>query len=76
MAVVSGFDDETLAALCDARAFAAGHTPGAAWAGGGSSADSATVIDSEPVAPLAPEVELLLAAAARERLRRLPVPDV
>ena len=65
---MTGLDDAELAALCEARAFAAGHAPGAAWAGGGSSAEQATVIDSEPVAPPTPEIEMLLDATAVARL--------
>ena len=61
-------DDDDLGALCDARAFAAGYVPGPAWGGGGSSsAEQATVIDSEPVADPPPEIELLLDAAVQAR---------
>ena len=72
--MTAGLDDVVLATLCEARAYSAGHAPGAAWAGGASSADQATVIDSEPAPPPSPEVEMLLAEAALARLRRLGGP--
>ena len=62
-------DDDDLEALCEARAFAAGYAPGAAWGGGGSSSQRATVIDSEPVAAPPAEIEMLLDAAVQARLR-------
>ena len=62
-------DDSDLSALVKARSFAAGYAPGPSWID--DDAQTATVHDSEPVAPLNPEIEALLAEAAVARARRL-----
>ena len=62
-------DDSDLSALVKARSFAAGYAPGPSWID--DDARTATVHDSDPVAPLNPETEALLAKAAVARARRL-----
>ena len=66
-------EDSDLAAMTQARAFAAGYRRGPEWLDG--PAETAMVVDSAPVEPIPAHIEGLLAAAALARLRRLPGPS-